>query len=78
MGIKQLMPFIQRFAPDAIKEVTLASYCGLTLAIDASMWLYQFLVAVRTGAAAESLQNAQGEPTSHVQVQLTAQRISSY
>ena len=36
------------------------------LAIDASTFLYQFLVAIRTGAAATHLANAEGDATSHI------------
>lgn len=37
------------------------------MAIDASAWMYQFLTIVRTGTAAENLQNAEGQATSHLQ-----------
>ena len=40
---------------------------GRTVAIDASMSLYQFLVAVRQGADQSNLSNASGEITSHIQ-----------
>ena len=48
------------------------SYNGRRLAIDASMSMYQFLVAVRTegapggGAGFQNLTNAEGEVTSHI------------
>eukprot|EP00316_Scyphosphaera_apsteinii_P020511 CAMPEP_0119316428 /NCGR_PEP_ID=MMETSP1333-20130426/39582_1 /TAXON_ID=418940 /ORGANISM="Scyphosphaera apsteinii, Strain RCC1455" /LENGTH=373 /DNA_ID=CAMNT_0007322069 /DNA_START=139 /DNA_END=1260 /DNA_ORIENTATION=+ len=40
---------------------------GRTIAIDASMCLYQFLVAVRQGESQSNLSNAAGEVTSHIQ-----------
>lgn len=64
MGIKGLFPFISDAAPLAIKETKLEAMTGLTIAIDASMCLYQFLVAVRQGEAQSNLSNASGEVTS--------------
>uniref|UniRef100_A0A7S3JRV7 Flap endonuclease 1 n=1 Tax=Aureoumbra lagunensis TaxID=44058 RepID=A0A7S3JRV7_9STRA len=47
------------------------SYMGRIVAIDASMALYQFLIAIRAqggeGTAAAVLTNAEGEQTSHIQ-----------
>ena len=40
---------------------------GRTIAIDASMCMYQFLVAVRQGDAQVNLSNAAGDVTSHIQ-----------
>mmetsp|Transcript_70272 Transcript_70272/g.192868 ORF Transcript_70272/g.192868 Transcript_70272/m.192868 type:complete len:401 (-) Transcript_70272:239-1441(-) len=69
MGIKGLMPFINDAAPLAVKETKLEAMTGRTLAIDASMHLYQFLVAVRQAgeAGAANLSNEAGEVTSHIQ-----------
>lgn len=53
-----------------IREVPLSSLHGRKIAIDASMAIYQFLIAVRHGGpnnAAAMLTNADGETTSHVQ-----------
>eukprot|EP00397_Hematodinium_sp_SG-2012_P036004 GEMP01038813.1.p1 GENE.GEMP01038813.1~~GEMP01038813.1.p1 ORF type:complete len:433 (+),score=117.01 GEMP01038813.1:75-1301(+) len=69
MGIKGLIPFLQEVAPKAIKQmIDMKSYTGKTLAIDASMCLYQFLIAIRTGdgEAYGGLTNEDGETTSHV------------
>lgn len=69
MGIKGLVPFIQEVAPKAVKQmIDMKSYTGRTLAIDASMCLYQFLIAIRTGdgEAYGGLTNEDGETTSHV------------
>ena len=54
-----------------MKEVPLSSLQGRRIAIDASMAIYQFLIAVRSGGgpggAQAMLTNADGETTSHVQ-----------
>jgi hypothetical protein len=46
MGIKNLTKLIADEAPGAIRERTLKSFNGRTIAIDASMALYQFMVRV--------------------------------
>lgn len=53
-----------------MREVELKSLHGRKIAIDASMAIYQFLIAVRQGSdnnAAVMLTNAEGETTSHIQ-----------
>lgn len=45
MGIKQLMALIQDKAPKAIKSLPLEHLTGKTVAVDASMAIYQFLIA---------------------------------
>lgn len=53
-----------------IREVELKSLHGRKIAIDASMAIYQFMIAVRTGSqtnAAAMLTNENGDPTSHIQ-----------
>jgi hypothetical protein len=67
MGIKGLFPFISESAPLAVKETKMEAMTGRVIAIDASMCLYQFLVAVRQGAEQSNLSNAEGEVTSHIQ-----------
>mmetsp|Transcript_19185 Transcript_19185/g.55834 ORF Transcript_19185/g.55834 Transcript_19185/m.55834 type:complete len:455 (-) Transcript_19185:211-1575(-) len=70
MGIKGLAKLLSDEAPECIKEVPLSSLQGRKVAIDASMAIYQFLIAVRSGnpnTAAAMLTNADGETTSHVQ-----------
>lgn len=57
-------------APDCIREVEFKSLHGRKIAIDASMAIYQFLIAVRSGGPnqqATMLTNADGETTSHIQ-----------
>ena len=67
MGIKGLFPYLAEAAPKAHNTSELKRYTGQRLAVDASAWMYQFLTIVRTGAAAENLQNNQGAATSHLQ-----------
>ena len=64
MGIKDLSKLIADVAPMAIKENEIKNYFGRKVAIDASMSLYQFLIAVRSDGA--QLTNADGETTSHL------------
>ncbi|KAL7565558.1 hypothetical protein ACA910_003830 [Epithemia clementina (nom. ined.)] len=70
MGIKGLAKLLSDEAPDSIRDVELKSLQGRKIAIDASMAIYQFLIAVRSGGgnqAAVMLTNADGETTSHIQ-----------
>jgi flap endonuclease-1 len=64
MGIKQLSKVIAENAPRAVSEHPLQHYFGRKVAIDASMSIYQFLIAVRTEQGA--LTNASGSQTSHL------------
>ncbi|NXQ60617.1 FEN1 endonuclease, partial [Anthoscopus minutus] len=64
MGIHGLAKLIADVAPAAIRENDIKSYFGRKVAIDASMSIYQFLIAVRQGA--DMLQNEDGETTSHL------------
>jgi flap endonuclease-1 len=69
MGIKSLFKFLSDSSPKAITtQENLAAFTGQTLAIDASTSLYQFLIAVRTGAENnfQQLTNKDGETTSHL------------
>mmetsp|Transcript_6928 Transcript_6928/g.29238 ORF Transcript_6928/g.29238 Transcript_6928/m.29238 type:complete len:378 (+) Transcript_6928:88-1221(+) len=67
MGIKGLKRLIADNAPDAIHEAAVPTYFGRSIAIDASMFLYSFLVAIRQDNAAFMLTDASGETTSHLQ-----------
>eukprot|EP00636_Phaeomonas_parva_P001752 CAMPEP_0118870152 /NCGR_PEP_ID=MMETSP1163-20130328/13229_1 /TAXON_ID=124430 /ORGANISM="Phaeomonas parva, Strain CCMP2877" /LENGTH=114 /DNA_ID=CAMNT_0006805113 /DNA_START=21 /DNA_END=361 /DNA_ORIENTATION=- len=70
MGIKGLTKLLNDEAPGCIKEAELSNYTGRKVAIDASMALYQFLIAIRSGTegyAAQVLTNEAGEVTSHIQ-----------
>ncbi|CCG85153.1 Flap endonuclease 1 [Taphrina deformans PYCC 5710] len=65
MGIKGLNAVIADNAPNAIKALEIKSFFGRKVAIDASMSLYQFLIAVRQQDG-QQLQNETGETTSHL------------
>lgn len=58
------MKLIGDYAPSAMKENEIKSYFGRKVAIDASMYLYQFLIAVR--ADGSQLMDVDGDPTSHL------------
>ena len=66
-SIKQLTKLINDNCPGAVKEGTLGDLNGRKIAIDASMAIYQFLVAVRSagegGGASAQLTNEAGEVT---------------
>ncbi|KAF2368846.1 Flap endonuclease 1 [Trinorchestia longiramus] len=64
MGIQGLSRLIADVAPGAIKENEIKNYFGRKVAIDASMSLYQFLIAVRQEG--NVLTSADGETTSHL------------
>jgi len=68
MGIQGLTKLIADHAPGAITQDDIKNYFGRLIAIDASMSLYQFMVAVRTDDLGQfSLTNDFGETTSHLQ-----------
>ncbi|MCL7036929.1 hypothetical protein MKW94_014919 [Papaver nudicaule] len=65
MGIKGLTKLLADNAPQSMKQETLESYVGREIAIDASLSIYQFLIAVgRNGTG--MLTNEAGEVTSHL------------
>ncbi|KAK7866105.1 hypothetical protein R5R35_011623 [Gryllus longicercus] len=64
MGILGLAKLIADIAPSSVKENEIKNYFGRKVAIDASMSLYQFLIAVRSEGA--QLTSADGETTSHL------------
>ena len=70
MGIKNLMKIISDEVPGAVRELNMSQLNGRIVAIDASMALYQFMIAVRSGdgtGPSQMLTNAAGEVTSHIQ-----------
>lgn len=74
MGIKGLMKFLQEAAPKSIREIdSPQAYTGRTLAIDASMCLYQFMIMIRENHSGsyQNLTNEAGEVTSHIIGMLT-------
>ena len=66
MGIHGLAKLLGDEAPTSMKEDVIKNYFGRIIAIDASMSLYSFLVAVRMDGAT-MLTNEAGETTSHLQ-----------
>ncbi len=58
------MKLMGDFAPSSIKECEIKNYFGRKVAIDASMSLYQFLIAVRSDG--NMLTDDDGETTSHL------------
>lgn len=66
MGIKGLTKFIADVAPNAIKEIKIEHLMGRVIAIDASMSLYQFIIAIRDSEQYGNLTNESGETTSHI------------
>lgn len=66
MGIFGLTKFLADKAPESIQNVAPESCMGRTIAVDASMSLYQFMVAIRDSENFGNLTNAAGETTSHI------------
>ncbi|KAI0667614.1 PIN domain-like protein [Trametes maxima] len=65
MGIKGLTALLVEHAPKAFQEHEIKTLFGRKVAIDASMSIYQFLIAVRQKDG-ELLTNDAGETTSHL------------
>jgi flap endonuclease-1 len=69
MGIKQLMSLIQEKAPKAIKHIQLELLTGKIVACDASMAIYQFLIATQ-GFSKEGqmfeMRDSEGNLTGHL------------
>jgi flap endonuclease-1 len=59
------MKFIEKFAPAAVKKMSTENLNGRIVAIDASMAIYQFLIAVRHMGS--QLTDLEGKTTSHLQ-----------
>ncbi|KAB2570467.1 DNA repair protein [Lasiodiplodia theobromae] len=64
MGIKNLFPIINDNCPGAVKTGEIKNQFGRKVAIDASMSIYSFLIAVRSDG--QQLMNETGETTSHI------------
>ncbi len=60
MGIKQLMTLISDVTPQATRETELKNLFGRTIAMDASMALYSFMIAIRPDSQ-YTLQDDSGE-----------------
>ncbi|CCK70512.1 multifunctional nuclease RAD27 KNAG_0E02520 [Huiozyma naganishii CBS 8797] len=65
MGIKGLNGIIMESAPLAVRRSEMKAFFGRKVAIDASMSLYQFLIAVRQQDGGQ-LTDAEGGTTSHL------------
>lgn len=64
MGVKNLFKLITQYAPDSISSNNIKDYSGKYIVLDASMVIYQYVIAIRgTGS---DLQNNDGEMTSHI------------
>jgi flap endonuclease-1 len=68
MGILGLAKLLHERAPGSAKETEMKSYFGRRVAIDASMSIYQFVIAMRGFDNGESVEltNANGEVTTHL------------
>ncbi|KAK0051534.1 flap endonuclease 1 [Biomphalaria pfeifferi] len=64
MGITGLTKLLGDHAPASMKEYDIKHFFGRKVAIDASMSIYQFLIAVRQDGS--QLTNEEGETTSHL------------
>ncbi|XP_050395210.1 flap endonuclease 1 isoform X1 [Patella vulgata] len=64
MGITGLSKLLGDYAPSCMKENEIKNYFGRKVAIDASMSIYQFLIAVRQDGS--QLMSEDGETTSHI------------
>ncbi|RDW22944.1 flap endonuclease 1 [Yarrowia lipolytica] len=65
MGIKGLNKLLMEHCPAALRSSEIKNFGGRKVAIDASMSLYQFVIAVRQ-ADGQQLTNENGETTSHL------------
>lgn len=69
MGINKLMTLIQEKAPKAVKTMQLDLLTGKVVACDASMAIYQFLIATQSlkqGMGIGELRDAEGNLTGHL------------
>ena len=65
MGIKGLRKFIDKYAKSAITEFKTDELKGKTIALDASILLYEFVIAIRNSKY-DDLKNNAGISTSHI------------
>jgi flap endonuclease-1 len=66
MGIYKLMSLIQEKAPNAIKQLPIQSFTGRSIACDASMSIYQFMIStmnIKEGMGLQELKDKEGNPT---------------
>ena len=69
MGINKLMTLITEKAPKALKNIQMNELTGKVVACDASMAIYQFLIAtqtLKTGFGVSELRDTKGNLTGHL------------
>ena len=64
MGVKNLHKLLLESAPNAIKNTSIDSYKNKTIALDTSILIYQYVIAIRNTGA--DLTNKNGDITSHI------------
>jgi flap endonuclease-1 len=68
MGVSRLMQLIKEKCPDAIKEKSINSYKGKTVAIDAYLTIYQYIIGTQTkkGETIMEMKDNEGNLTAHL------------
>ncbi len=74
MGIKGLREFVKTHSPKAIKKKNIKQYKGKWIAVDSSLLIYQYVIAIRN--TGQDLENDKGEMTSHIHAII--QRLLTY
>jgi flap endonuclease-1 len=69
MGIKGLHKFIETYAPGGIKEISTTTLQDKVVAIDASIFIYQFASAIKSSV--DDLKTSEGKVTTHIHGILT-------
>lgn len=69
MGIKGLNKFLEANAPGSIKEISTTTLTNKVVAIDASIFIYQFASAIKSST--EDLKTSEGKVTTHIHGILT-------
>ena len=64
MGVKNLYKLINQIAPNSITEKNIKEFSGKCIVLDASMIIYQYVIAIR--GSGSDLQNTEGQLTSHI------------
>lgn len=69
MGIKGLHKFLETYAPGGIKEISTTTLQDKVVAIDASIFIYQFASAIKSSV--DDLKTSEGKVTTHIHGILT-------
>ncbi len=64
MGIQNLMNMIKKYCPEAIRKIDIKELKGKTIAIDTSMLIYRYVIAIRN--TGKDMLNNDGDLTSHL------------